>query len=254
MSKRVRGRIAGRKRFNKLEGQWIAYPREMIESPAFRALSFQGRKILNRLEIEHCAHGGAENGRLPCRYRDFEVYGCRRKGISRALIEVGTLGFARIVTLGSRAYGDVPGKASTYLLTYIHTSQGAPTHDWKKIASVGDARKLIAASVAQHEQWLDDALGSPRRRQPKTKRQGAKCPGLGGEVPPNKAGVPGGEVPPTVRGAECHHLSISWVGSATNTVADDYQPKALLPCGSVRSGSLRRLLAQDIAQEQAANG
>ena len=66
-----RGGIAGRKRRTQIEGQWIAYTLDMITSPAWQALSLNGRKILNRLEIEHCKHGGAENGKLPCTYSDF---------------------------------------------------------------------------------------------------------------------------------------------------------------------------------------
>jgi len=208
-----RGGIAGRKRRTKIEGQFIAYPREMIESPAWRALSFQARKILNRLEIEHCAHGGAENGRLPCRYVDFEQYGCRRKGISQGLIEIEALGFAKTITLGTRAYSNVPGKASTFLLTYVATPEGAPTHDWKKIEHLKMAREMVKEAIDRHQNWLDTADGSPRRRQRKTKCQGAECPKLGGEVPPNFRGVPGGEVPPTEPVAERSHLSISGLGS-----------------------------------------
>src|SRR5690348_5419333 len=109
-----RGGIAGRKRKTKIGGQFVAYRVEMLQSPAWCALSLQGRKILNRLDIEHMAHGGAENGALPCRYEDFEKYGCRRKGISLALIEVETLGFVQTVALGTRAYGNIPGKASLF--------------------------------------------------------------------------------------------------------------------------------------------
>jgi hypothetical protein len=204
-----RGGIAGRKRRTKIEGQFIAYTREMIESPAWRVLSFQGRKILNRLEIEHCAHGGAENGRLPCRYHDFEKYGCRRKSISRGLVEIEALGFAKTMTFGTRAYGDIPGKASTFLLTYLPTPEGPPTHDWKKIDTLKMARDAVAAAIRHHQDWLDAADGSPRQRQRKTKRQGAKRPRSGGEVPPKVRGGPVGEVPPTEPGAKCRLLSIS---------------------------------------------
>jgi len=204
-----RGGIAGRKRRTKIDGQFIAYTLEMIESSAWRVLSFQGRKILNRLEIEHCAHGGAENGRLPCRYHDFEKYGCRRKSISRGLTEIEALGFAKTVTFGTRAYGDIPGKASTFVLTYLPTPEGPPTHDWKKLDTLKAAKDAVTAALREHQDWLDAAEGSPRHRQRKTKRQGAICPRPGGEVPPNVMGVLGGEVPPTEPGAKRPHLSIS---------------------------------------------
>ena len=174
-----RGGIAGRKRRTKIEGQFIAYTREMIESPAWRVLSFQGRKILNRLEIEHCAHGGAENGRLPCRYHDFEKYGCRRKSISRGLVEIEALGFAKTMTFGTRAYGDIPGKASTFRLTYLPTPEGPPTHDWKKIDTLKMARDAVAAAIRHHQNWLDAADGSPRQRQRKQNARGQNAQGQG---------------------------------------------------------------------------
>jgi hypothetical protein len=208
-----RGGIAGRKRRTQIEGQFIAYTREMIESPAFRTLSLQARKVLHRLELEHCAHGGAENGRLPCRYQDFEDYGCRRKGINHALIEVEALGFVKTITLGTRAYGDIRGKASTFLLNYLPRPDGPPTHDWKKIESIEMAKQLVEDAIQRHHDWLDAAPGSPRRRQSKIKSQGAKCPTSGGEVPPNVVPFQGCEVPPTGPGAKRHHLSISRGGT-----------------------------------------
>ena len=59
-------------------GQFIAHPRAMVESPAMRALSLAARKALDRIEIEHMNHGGAQNGQLPVTYRDFEAWGIRR--------------------------------------------------------------------------------------------------------------------------------------------------------------------------------
>jgi hypothetical protein len=164
MSKWQRGGIAGRKRRTKIEGQWVAYTREMIESPAYRVLSLQARKILRRLEIEHCSHGGAENGRLPCTYDDFVRYGCWRKGITEALIEACALGFVRIISIGKRPYGDVPGRPSTYRLTYLHTHDGAATHEWKKIESIEMARDAVDRDMADREVWLNTDPMSPRRR------------------------------------------------------------------------------------------
>jgi hypothetical protein len=60
------------RRPTQIAGQFIAHPRQMIESPAWRALSLAARKALDRIEIEHLDHGGAENGKLPVTYRNFE--------------------------------------------------------------------------------------------------------------------------------------------------------------------------------------
>jgi hypothetical protein len=58
---------AGRPK-NKIAGQFSARTIEMMESPAYRALSIHAHRILSRLEIEHAYHGGNENGRLPVTY------------------------------------------------------------------------------------------------------------------------------------------------------------------------------------------
>jgi hypothetical protein len=158
-------KIPGRKRRTKIEGQFVSYLREMIESPSYRALSLQARKILRRLEIEHCAHGGAENGRLPCTYNDFVKYGCWREGISRALVEATALGFVQVMSIGKRSYGDIPGKASTYRLTYLPThDSAAPTHEWRKIESAEFAKDALKKAMADYEDWLNTGAMSPRRR------------------------------------------------------------------------------------------
>jgi hypothetical protein len=171
MSKWRRGGIAGRKRKNKISEQFVYYTRDMIDSPAYRALSLQARKVLRRLELEHMAHGGQDNGKLPCRYHDFINYGCRKNGLSAALIEVEVLGFSKTMTLGTRPFGNIPGKASTFLLTYLPTADGPPTHDWKKISSIEEARAAVAMAQRKHNDWLDAAQGSPRDRQRRRKNK-----------------------------------------------------------------------------------
>jgi hypothetical protein len=168
-SKWRRGGIAGSKRKNKINEQFVYYTREMISSPAYRALSLQGRKVLRRLELEHMAHGGQDNGKLPCRYHDFINYGCRRNGLSAALIEVEALGLAKTVTFGTRAFGNVLGKASTFLLTYLPTADGPATNDWKKFSSIEEARAAVERAQRAHSDWLDAAKGSPRDRQRRKK-------------------------------------------------------------------------------------
>jgi hypothetical protein len=168
-SKWRRGGIAGSKRKNKINEQFVYNTREMISSPAYRALSLQGRKVLRRLELEHMAHGGQDNGKLPCRYHDFINYGCRRNGLSAALIEVEALGLAKTVTFGTRAFGNVPGKASTFLLTYLPTADGPATNDWKKFSSIEEARAAVERAQRAHSDWLDAAKGSPRDRQRRKK-------------------------------------------------------------------------------------
>jgi hypothetical protein len=72
----------------------------MLESPAYRVLSLSGHRVLARLEIELGHHGGADNGRLPVTYADFQRYGIERKSIPPAIREVEALGFARVTERG----------------------------------------------------------------------------------------------------------------------------------------------------------
>ena len=47
---------------------------EMLESPAWRALSLSAHRVLDRLDIENRHHGGKDNGKLIVTFEQF----CRR--------------------------------------------------------------------------------------------------------------------------------------------------------------------------------
>jgi hypothetical protein len=115
----------------KISGQWIAHPIALIR--VLRDLSLTARRILDCLELEHCRHGGRENGKLICTYDDFECC-VQRSRIREGLDELVAAGLIKIVRPGRRAYADlrVP---SMYRLTYLTTFQDSKwveaTHDWK---------------------------------------------------------------------------------------------------------------------------
>lgn len=119
---------------NKLSGQFVAHSVEMIESPAWRALSDNGRRLLERIELEHAHHGGAENGRLKVTYDQFTKYGIRRHAISAAIREAVSLGFLQVTRQGG--YSTL-GHAwpSYYRLTYAvgRGERGIPTDEWRGI-------------------------------------------------------------------------------------------------------------------------
>ena len=54
-----------------ISGQFAARLIEMLESPAYRALSESGHRIISRIEIELGHHGGNDNGRLPITFDQF---------------------------------------------------------------------------------------------------------------------------------------------------------------------------------------
>jgi hypothetical protein len=83
-----------RKRNSILEA-FVTHPLSLRLSPAWQALPNNARRILDRLEVEHMQHGGADNGHLPCTYADFEKAGVRRKSIALAIRQCVALGFSR---------------------------------------------------------------------------------------------------------------------------------------------------------------
>jgi len=50
---------------------WIWLTREMLESPAWRAMDMlAARRVVERIILEHMAHAGTENGNLIVTYAD----------------------------------------------------------------------------------------------------------------------------------------------------------------------------------------
>jgi hypothetical protein len=76
------------------------------------------RMVLDRLEVEHMLHGGAEIGNLACTYFDFEKAGIRRASIALAIRQCVAMGFAVVMEQGGRAISDVRWP-SRYRLTHV---------------------------------------------------------------------------------------------------------------------------------------
>jgi hypothetical protein len=145
-----KGRSTGRlytKASQKIAGQFIAHRVEMLRSPAWRALNFAARRVLDRLEIEHAEHGARENGSLVCTYDDFKRWGIRRGSVSAALADLIALGFLEVTQQGRMAAADfyIPSK---YRITYLNTRAAGPTDEWGKIATDEEAETKVA-KVAQ---------------------------------------------------------------------------------------------------------
>src|SRR5215510_10795022 len=143
---------AGRRRHfrrnNDISKQWASHPIAMLQSPAWRVLSLAARRLLDRVAIELAAHGGRASDKLPVTFADFEEYGIRRHSIKPAIREAVALGFLRITRQG-RAGNAEFRRASCYQSTYLNNADGpaaAPTHDWKRITTLQEARAIAAAT------------------------------------------------------------------------------------------------------------
>ena len=117
------GKLANK--IGRIEGSFAPRLVEMLESPAYRALSQAGHRILSRLEIELGHHGLKANGHLICTHDNFEKYGVHRNGIGPAIREVVALGLVQVMVKGRGGNGGyrIPAR---YRLTYRATKDAEP--------------------------------------------------------------------------------------------------------------------------------
>jgi hypothetical protein len=129
---------------------WFWITKEMLESAAYRALSAPARKVIDRIALEHMAHAGGHNGKLPVTYQDFRAYGVRRSSINGAIAEAIELGFIERTDDGSIAWGEFKGKPARYRLAWLKDFEGASAPNrWKRFDTVSKARD--AAHRAQEK-------------------------------------------------------------------------------------------------------
>ena len=147
---------------------FVIHSKKMRESEAWKALGTVDWRVLQRLELEHMEHGGAENGKLIVTYGQFQSIGIRRQSISLALRRLAHLGFLRVTREGYRTEKGqhVP---STYFLTYLYNKSpkfnGAPTHDWQLIKSADDASAALEAAAAATTLGSNrSGRGKPRKK------------------------------------------------------------------------------------------
>ena len=122
-------------------GQFAPRLIEMLESPAYRALSLSGHRVLARIEVEIGHHGGNDNGKLPVTFDHFHQYGIHRHSIAPAVRETVALGFVEVTQKGRSGNGEYR-RPSLYRLTYRPTDSLGATDEWKKIATTDEAERI----------------------------------------------------------------------------------------------------------------
>jgi hypothetical protein len=206
-----------RERRTTIGGQFAPRLIEMLESPAYCALSLSARRVLDRLEIEMAHHGGTDNGRLPVTYDDFQQYGIDRQAIAPAIREAAALGFVKITERG-RTGSKAHRTPSLYRLTYRHSkeSSGDGSHEWRKIET-----SELAQTIASAARRAKTGKSKPPRegKAAKENRRGGKTPAIRVENPPRKAASHGGENHPTGCSGETHPTIDISSGEARNAAA-----------------------------------
>jgi hypothetical protein len=151
------------RRRNRIGGQFAPRLIEMLESPAYRALSRAGHQVMSRIEIEFGHHGGMDNGKLPLTYNQLEEYGLHDHAIAPAIRELVALGFIEVAEQGQGGNAEFR-RPSKYRITYRDKDRANPTHEWRRIKT--DEEAILIAKEARQ--------AVSRRRPKKQKAAGGK--------------------------------------------------------------------------------
>jgi hypothetical protein len=127
-------------------GWCVPVPRDLLNSPAWLAMSDQCRKLIDALMAEHAYHGGLENGNLMAPYDMLQARGMRRGNILNAVIEAKALGIVD-PTRGVRSYGSRRAP-SRYRLTWLGTPDGLmATNEWRSIKTAAEAKMRVSNAI-----------------------------------------------------------------------------------------------------------
>jgi GNAT superfamily N-acetyltransferase len=118
---------------------WVPHSAELLPSAAWRTRSIHCARLLDRIELEHMAHAGKENGYLIVTYDQFVEWGIGRRFIRAAIEEAVKRGLLVVERHGAYR-GGARRQPSLYRLTYLRFRfvpiAGAPyfvnpTNDWR---------------------------------------------------------------------------------------------------------------------------
>lgn len=209
--------MASKRRNNQIDGQFSARTIEMLESPAWRALTLSGHRVYDRVCIELASHGGNDNGKLPVTFDQFVEYGIDRHAIAPAIRELEALGFLRVTQRGRHSAGDIRWP-NHFLLTSVNCkSTPHPSHEWRKIPDretaerlARDARKPRGRKLTQFASVCPERI-SVQNEQKKQKPNGETPHCDSGENPHCDGHFPVGETHTTALMGETPTTSISRV-------------------------------------------
>ena len=112
---------------------WIWIMGELLNSVAWRSMSVNCHKLIDRLLLEHCNNAGQENGSLICTYNHFQEYGLTRNMIRFAIEEAGFLGLVKHQR-GERVFAK--NQPNSYRLTFYGTKHAKDTtNEWKLVTT-----------------------------------------------------------------------------------------------------------------------
>ena len=178
MARRPRSKWAKSER-NRLEAPFAPFPCEMVESPAFRALSGSAVKILFQLTTVWSRSGGLThnvNGKLIATYEQFRrFWGMDSHTAAAAMRQLKVLGFVEVTETGCAGNAD-ERQPNQFRLTFL-PAEGVPgtgSNEWKQVApedakriaksaqnTPGDGSRRVRRHHASHVNDETDKFKSP---------------------------------------------------------------------------------------------
>jgi hypothetical protein len=115
---------------NKQSWAWLT--RDLLNSDAWSGMSLHCRRFVDFLILDHCSHGGRENGNLQATYDQLVRYGIPRKRIANAIREAVARGLVEVMRKGGLFGMEARRTTSLYRLTWYGTISPAryPTNEW----------------------------------------------------------------------------------------------------------------------------
>jgi len=114
---------------------WVWVTANLLASYAWRAMTVNAKRVLERILLEHMAHAGKENGRLQVTHRQFIEAGVSRDYVGDAIDELAHLRLVKITTRGRGGAGT--GHSSRFLLTWFPEKGSRYCDDpWKMVDAV----------------------------------------------------------------------------------------------------------------------
>jgi hypothetical protein len=132
--------------------QYFRFPRQLLTSPAWKALNIQELRAFFRIMQEHQAKSGFIKDGLVVTRRDLVAAGIHPRYISGALLVLDALGIIKCTrNMGGSANGRTPNKyAPTFLPRDPTKMDDEPTHEYLEITTLEEAERR-AERYRRHE-------------------------------------------------------------------------------------------------------
>lgn len=165
-------------------GGWMWITRQMMASDAWRSLTYDGRRVLDCIIIEHLKQKRMKNGALVVPYADLVEAGVWRRNVKAGIENAVASGFID-VDFGGRSHG-VFKRPNLFTLTWLPTAEGdPPSNRWRSYESISQVPCQGTREKGRNGRFLPKAQvpaqgtrpGSPTGNTGTT-RNGGKPPNL----------------------------------------------------------------------------